>query len=57
MDLIQESLLGGTAVMCERYAWSGAVYSYVSNPQLPLEAHMNCDQVIIQPDLPTGVNG
>ena len=51
MDLIQESLLAGTAVICERYAWSGAVYSYVSNPQLPLEAYMSCDQGIIQPDI------
>ena len=44
-------LIGGTAVICERYAWSGVVYSYVSNPQLPLEAYMTCDQGIIQPDI------
>ena len=53
MDLIQDSLLGGTAVICERYAWSGAVYSYVSNPKLLLEAYMNCDQGAIQPDIVT----
>ena len=51
MDLIQELLLTGTAVICERYAWSGVVYSYVSNPEMPLEAYMNCDQGIIQPDM------
>ena len=51
MDLIQESLLAGTAVICERYAWSGAVYSFVSNPQLPLQAYMSCDQGMIQPDI------
>ena len=51
MDLIQESLLAGTAVICERYAWSGAVCSHVSNPQLPLEAYMSCDQGVIQPDI------
>ena len=51
MDLIQELLLTGTAVICERYAWSGVVYSYVSNPGMPLEAYMNCDQGILQPDV------
>ena len=51
MDLIQESLLAGTAVICERYAWSGAVYSFVSNPQLPLKAYMSCDQGMRQPDI------
>ena len=51
MDLIQESLLAGTGVICERYAWSGAVCSYVSNPQLPLEAYMSCNQGMIQPDI------
>ena len=44
VDLIQESLITGTAVICERYAWSGVVYSYVSNPRMPLEAYMTCDQ-------------
>ena len=48
MDLIHELLLTGTAVICERYAWSGVVYSYVSNPGMPLEAYMNCDQGILQ---------
>ena len=51
VDLIQESLVTGTAVICERYAWSGVVYSYVSNPQLPLEAYMTCDHGILQPDV------
>ena len=51
MDLIQELLRTGTAVICERYAWSGVVYSYVSNPEMPLEAYMNCDQGILQPDV------
>ena len=36
VGLIQESLIAGTAVICERYAWSGVVYSYVSNPRMPL---------------------
>ena len=40
LDMIQDSLLTGTAVICERYAWSGVVYSYVSNPEMPLEAYM-----------------
>ena len=63
VDLIQESLVTGTAVICERYAWSGVVYSYVSNPQLPLEAYMTCDHGVLQPDVvillstsPTGIN-
>ena len=51
VDLIQESLITGTAVICERYAWSGVVYSYVSNPRMPLEAYMTCDQGILQPDV------
>ena len=51
MDLIQELLRTGTAVICERYAWSGVVYSYVSSPEMPLEAYMNCDQGILQPDV------
>ena len=51
VDLIQESLLTGTAVICERYAWSRVVYSYVSNPKMPLEAYMICDQGILQPDM------
>ena len=51
VDLIQESLLTGTAVICERYAWSGVVYSYVSNPSMSLEAYMTCDQGILQPDV------
>ena len=37
VDYIQESLISGTAVICERYAWSGVVYSYVSNPRMPVE--------------------
>ena len=51
VDLIQESLVTGTAVICERYAWSGVVYSYVRQPQLPLEAYMICDHGILQPDV------
>ena len=51
VDMIQESLITGTAVICERYAWSGVVYSYVSKPQMPLEAYMTCDQGILQPDV------
>ena len=51
VDLIQESLITGTAVICERYAWSGVVYSYVSNPRMPLEAYMTCDHGILQPDV------
>ena len=51
VDLIQESLITGTAVICERYAWSGAVYSYVSNPQMPVAAYMICDHGILQPDV------
>ena len=51
LDLIQDSLLTGTAVICERYAWSGVVYSYVSNPEMPLEAYMTCDRGILQPDV------
>ena len=51
VDLIQESLVTGTAVVCERYAWSGVVYSYVSNPRMPLEAYMTCDHGILQPDV------
>ena len=51
VDLIQESLVTGIAVICERYAWSGVVYSYVSQPQLPLEAYMTCDHGILQPDV------
>ena len=51
VDLIQESLVTGTAVICERYAWSGVVYSYVSQPQMPLEAYMTCHHGILQPDV------
>ena len=51
VDLVQESLIAGTAVICERYAWSGVVYSYVSNPRTPLEAYMSCDHGILQPDV------
>ena len=51
LDLIQESLLTGTAVICERYVWSGVVYSYVGNPGMPLQAYMTCDQGILQPDV------
>ena len=51
VDLTQESLVTGTAVICERYAWSGVVYSYVSQPQMPLEAYMTCDHGILQPDV------
>ena len=40
VDYIQDSLITGTAVICERYAWSGVVYSYVSNPRMPVEAYM-----------------
>ena len=51
VDYIQESLITGTAVICERYAWSGVVYSYVSNPRMPVEAYMTCDHGILQPDV------
>ena len=45
LDLIQESLVTGTAVIFERYVWSGEVYSYVGNQCMPLQA---CDQGILQ---------
>ena len=51
VDFIQESLVTGIAVICERYAWSGVVHLYVSQPQLPLEAYMTCDHGILQPDV------
>ena len=51
VDLIQESLITGTAVICERYAWSGVVCSYVSDPRMPLRAYMTCDHGILQPDV------
>ena len=38
-------------MICERYAWSGVVYSYVSNPRMPLAAYMTCDHGILQPDV------
>ena len=43
--------IAGIAVVCERYVWSGVVYSAASDQTIPLKAFMFCDQGIVQPDI------
>ena len=51
MPWLLQTLAAGVAVVCERHAWSGAVHSAASEPDVALKALMFCDQGILKPDL------
>ena len=48
---IVDHLLEGTAVVCERYVWSGVAYALLNNLSIPIETYMMCDKGVIKPDL------
>ena len=40
MPWLIQSLEAGVAVVCERYVWSGVVYSAASDPSMPLKVYV-----------------
>ena len=50
MPWICQYLEAGIAVVCERYAWSGVVYTAASATDLTIQSLMFCDEGMLQPD-------
>ena len=51
MDWITTVLSQGEIVLCERYTWSGVVYSSILDPTLDLQGFMSVEKGLIAPDL------
>ena len=51
MDWITTVLSQGEVVLCERYTWSGVVYSSILDPTLDLQGFMSVEKGLIAPDL------
>ena len=51
MDWITTALTQNEVVLCERYTWSGVVYSSTLDPTLDLQGFMSVEKGLIAPDL------
>ena len=51
MDWITTTLSQGEVVLCERYTWSGVVYSSILDPTLHFGRFMSIEKGLIAPDL------
>ena len=51
MDWITTALTQNEVVLCERYTWSGVVYSSTLDPTLDLQGFMSIEKGLIAPDL------
>ena len=51
MEWITTTLTHNEIVLCERYTWSGVVYSSTLDPTLDLQGFMSVEKGIIAPDL------
>ena len=51
MEWITTVLTRNEIVLCERYTWSGVVYSSTLDPTLDLQGFMNVEKGLIAPDL------
>ena len=51
MDWITTTLSQGDVVLCERYTWSGVVYSSILDPTLHFRRFMSIEKGLIAPDL------
>ena len=51
MPWITEILEKGEAILCERYAWSGLVYSSALAPTVDIQTFMGIDMGLMAPDL------
>ena len=51
MDWITTALDQGEVVLCERYTWSGVVYSSILDPTMHLQGFMSVEKGLIAPDL------
>ena len=51
MDWITTTLSQGEVVLCERYTWSGVVYSSILDPTLHFSRFMSIEKGLIAPDL------
>ena len=51
MEWITTALTHNEIVLCERYTWSGVVYSSTLDPTLDLQGFMSVEKGIIAPDL------
>ena len=51
MEWITTALTQNEVVLCERYTWSGVVYSSTLDPTLDLQGFMSVEKGLIAPDL------